>query len=152
MDRDRFLLSSRYIFIVKLSHRPGMKTKVFFLVLMMFAIISCTKDKSTSYLLKYVIKATYDNPLDHGGQVNAEVTHVSLTMPGGSNSVSENLSTPYMSLEREYPSGMTVTATCQSVLTHVTVTVEMWLNGTKWKELTVYGSDSYTDVTVTGTI
>ena len=100
----------------------------------------------------YAVKATYDNPLDHGGMVNAEVTNVALTMPSGSNSTSLNLSTPHTTAEREYPSGMTVTATCQSVLTHVTVTVEIWKNGVKWKFLTVPGSNAYTDVTVTGSI
>jgi len=123
------------------------------LVCAMVSFFSCTKDEESSgEKIYYVIKATYDNPLDHDGLTNAEVTHVALTMPDGNNSVSENLSTPYTSNERDYASGMTVTATCESVLTHVTVTVEIWRNGDLWKNQTVLGSDNYTDVTVTGTL
>jgi hypothetical protein len=130
-----------------------MKTKALILFLFLIAVISCSKDNSTSGVkVYYVIKATYDNPQDHGGMTNAEVTHVAMTMPTGSNSVSENLSTPHTTAEREYESGMKVTATCESVLTHVTVTVEIWRNGVKWKYLTVPGGNSYTVVTVTGTL
>ena len=129
-----------------------MKIKAAFIILLVSAIVSCNKDNSSSNLVKYIIKATYDNPADHAGLTSADVTHVALTMPGSKNSVSENLSTPYLSLEREYSSGTTLTATCESVLSHVTVTVEIWLNGAKWKYLTVYGSDSYTNVKVTGTL
>jgi hypothetical protein len=130
-----------------------MKTRTLFIFLLLFSVISCSKDSGSSgNLVYYVIKATYDNPADHGGAINAEVTHVALTMPSGSNSTSENLSTPHTTAEREYPAGMTVTATCESVLTHVTVTVEIWRNKVKWKYLTVPGSNSYTDVTVTGTL
>ena len=114
---------------------------------------SCSKDSTSSgNRIYYVIKATYDNPADHNGMINAEVTHVALTMPNGSNSTSENLSTPHTTAEREYPSGMTITATCESVLTHVTVTVEIWKNGVKWKDQTAMGTDGYVSVTVTGTI
>jgi hypothetical protein len=113
----------------------------------------CKKDSASSgNKIYYVIKATYDNPQDHSGLIDAEVTHVALTMPTGSNSVSENLTTPHTTAERDYPSGMTVTATCESVLTHVTVTVEIWRDGTLWKHQTVLGSGNYTDVTVTGTL
>jgi len=52
----------------------------------------------------------------------------------------------------KYKPGMTVTATCESVLTHVTVTVEIWRDGVKWKDQTVLGSSNYTDVTVAGTL
>jgi hypothetical protein len=131
-----------------------MKTKSVLLVLLVIAATffsSCSKDNaSTGTKIYYVIKASYDDPLNHTGFPT--VTNVALTMPGGSNSVSGNLSTPHTTDERDYPSGMTVTATCQSVLTHVTVTVEIWKNGVLWKQLTVPGSSSYTDVTVTGTI
>jgi len=131
-----------------------MKTKSGLLVLLMFLIaffFSCTKDSASSGTkIYYVIKASYDNPLDHTGFPT--VTNVALTMPSGSNSVSGNLSTPHTTDEREYPSGMTVTATCQSVLTHVTVTIEIWKNGVLWKNLTVPGSSNYTDVTVSGII
>lgn len=134
-----------------------MKTKSVLLVLLMFVVIlisfSCAKDSASSgNKIYYVIKATYDNPLDHSGFTNAEVTHVALTMPSGSNSVSENLSTPHTTAEREYESGMAVTATCESVLTHVTVTVEIWRDGVLWKHQTVLGSNNYTVVTVTGTL
>jgi hypothetical protein len=135
-----------------------MKTKSILLVLLMFAMtsfISCTKDNGSSGdTINYVIKATYDNPQDHPGLTNAEVTHLSLTTPSGSNSVSENATTPLSigSGWGKYKSGMTVTATCESVLTHVTVTVEIWRNGTLWKNQTVQGSNNYTDVTVTGTL
>ena len=133
-----------------------MKTKsIFFILLAMIMTISfsCSKDdKSSGNMIYYVIKATYDNPLDHDGFTNAEVTHLALTMPSGSDSVSENLLAPHTTAEREYPSGMTVRATCESVLTHVTVTLEIWRNGTKWKSLTVPGSGNYTVVTVTGTL
>jgi len=130
-----------------------MKTKAIIFLLFLVAAISCSKDSSSSGIkVYYVIKATYDNPLDHGGMTNAEVTHVAMTMPSGSNSTSENLSTPHTTLERDYESGMTVTATCESVLTHVTVTVEIWKDGVKWKYLTVPGGNNYTVVTVTGTL
>jgi hypothetical protein len=136
-----------------------MKTKIGLFILLMFAMasfLSCSKDNGngpdSGIKIYYVIEATYDNPQDHDGYTNAEVTHVALTMPSGSNSTSENLTTPYTSNERDYPSGMTIIATCESVLTHVTVTVEIWRNGTLWKNQTVLGSDSYTDVTVTGTL
>jgi len=133
-----------------------MKTKSTLLVLFMFVAVSffsCKKDStSTGNKIYYVIKATYDNPQDHSGIINAEVTHVALTMPGGTNSVSENLSTPHTTAERDYTSGMTVIATCESVLTHVTVTVEIWRDGALWKHQTVLGSSSYTEVTVTGTL
>lgn len=135
-----------------------MKTKSLLLVLLMVTMtsfFSCKKDSGgTGYTINYVIKATYDNPQDHAGLVNAEVTHLALTTPSGGNSVSENSSTPLSigSGWGTYPSGMTVTATCESVLTHVTVTVEIWRNGVLWKNQTVPGSDGYTDVTVTGTL
>jgi hypothetical protein len=134
-----------------------MKTKFFlFGILMcsMVSFLSCAKDNNTSSgtRIYYVINATYDNPQDHDGFIYGEVTHVALTMPSGSNSTSENILTPFTSSEKEYPSGMTVTATCESVLAHVTVTVEIWRNGVLWKNQTVLGSDNYTDVTVTGTL
>lgn len=133
-----------------------MKTKAILLVLFMVAAVlfpGCKKDNvSSGNKIYYVIKATYDNPQDHSGLIDAEVTHVAMTMPTGSNSVSENLTTPHTTDERDYPSGMTVTATCESVLTHVTVTVEIWRDGTLWKHQTVLGSGNYTDVTVTGTL
>jgi len=129
-----------------------MKIRAVFIILVVSAIVSCSKDNSSTNLVKYIIKATYDNPAYHDGLTNAQVTHVALTMPRGNNSVSENLSTPYISLEREYSSGTTITARCASAHSHVTITVEIWLNGTKWKHLTVNGSDSYTDATVTGTL
>jgi hypothetical protein len=136
-----------------------MKTKTYLSVLLMMAImlfLSCSKGggdgAASGNKIYYVIKATFDNPQDHGGIKNTEVTNVALTMPSGSNSVSGNLSTPHTTLERVYPSGMVVKATCQSVLTHVTVTVEIWRNGVLWKNQTVQGSNGYTDVTVTGTL
>jgi len=133
-----------------------MKTLAIAPVLLMFALtsfFSCSDENTTSgNMIYFVIKATYDNPQDHSGLINAEVTHVALTMPSGSNSVSENLSTPHTTAERKYPSGMTVTATCESVLTHVTVTLEIWHDGVLWKHQTVLGNDSYTEVTVTGTL
>ncbi len=130
-----------------------MKIKTIFLILLaVYTFSSCSKNSGSGTRIYYVIKATYDNPQDHGGMINAEVTNVALTMPGGSNSTSMNLSTPHTTAEREYQSGMSVTATCESVLTHVTVTVEIWRNGAKWKFLTVPGSTSYTSVTVTGTV
>ena len=136
-----------------------MKMKYILFALLMPAVAlfsSCTKDSDSSGTsgtkIYYVIKATYDNPQDHSGLINAEVTHVALTMPSGSNSTSENLTTPHTTAEREYTTGMTVTATCESVLSHVTVTVEIWRNGVLWKHQTVLGGAYYTDVTVTGTI
>ena len=130
-----------------------MKTRLILLPLLMVILLSCQKDNpSSGSKVYYVLKATYDNPQDHDGMINAGLTNVALTMPTGSNSTSMYLSTPHTTAEREYPAGMTVTATCQSVLTHVTVTVEIWRDGVKWKYLTVAGSDSYTDVTVTGTL
>ena len=134
-----------------------MNTKSILLALLLIVLIplsSCQKDGDSvgGDKVYYVIKATYDNPADHDGFVNAEVTHVALTMPGGSNSTSENLLCPHTTAERVYESGMTVTATCESVLSHVTVTVEIWKNGAKWKFLTVMGSDNYSVCTVTGTI
>jgi hypothetical protein len=133
-----------------------MKTKTFIsglLMIVMVSLLSCSKENAVSgNKIFYVIKATYDNPQDHDGIIDAEVTHVALTMPGGSNSVSENLLTPFTSSEKEYPSGMTVTATCESVLNHVTVTVEIWRNGSLWKNETVPGSENYTDVSVTGSL
>lgn len=137
-----------------------MKTKSILLVLLMFIMtlfFSCKKDDSGSVsgsTINYIIKATYDNPQDHGGLTNAEVTHLALTTPSGSNSVSENATTP-MSIGKDwgkYKSGMTVTATCESVLSHVTVTVEIWRDGVLWKHQTVLGSANYTDVTVTGAL
>lgn len=129
------------------------KTLLFAILLLALMPFSCSKDEAGSgNKIYYVIKATYDNPQDHDGFINAEVTHVAMTMPGGTNSTSENLSTPYTSSERDYPSGMAVTATCESVLTHVTVTIEIWRNGVLWKNQTVMGSDSYSVVTVTGTL
>jgi len=137
-----------------------MKTKSIFPVLLVFVItfFSCTKDDGGSNAsgdtINYVIKATYDNPNDHDGRTNAEVTHLALTTPSGSSSVSENCSTP-LSIGSEwgkYKSGMTVRATCESVLSHVTVTVEIWRNGVLWKNQTVLGGNYYTDVTVTGTL
>jgi hypothetical protein len=133
-----------------------MKTSSVLMIILLFAVTllpSCKKDSAASGTkVYYVIKATYDNPQDHSGMINAEVTHVALTMPSGSNSVSENLLTPHTTAERDYPAGMTVTATCESVLAHVTVTVEIWRNGELWKHQTVLGSNNYTDVTVSGTL
>jgi hypothetical protein len=133
-----------------------MKTGTFLFGLLMIAVVSllsCGKENADSgNKIYYVLKATYDNPQDHDGYTDAEVTHVALTMPSGSNSVSENILTPFTSSEKDYPSGMTVTATCESVLNHVTVTVEIWRNGALWKNQTVLGSDNYTVVTVTGTL
>jgi hypothetical protein len=140
--------------------KPKMKTKSILLVLLMLAMtsfFSCTKDDTGSVsgsTINYVIKATYDNPQDHSGMTNAEVTHLALTTPSGSNSVSENSTTPISigSDWGKYKSGMTVTATCESVLSHVTVTVEIWRDGVLWKHQTVLGSANYTDVTVTGAL
>jgi hypothetical protein len=135
-----------------------MKTKSILLVLLILAstsFLSCKKDSGASgYTINYVIKATYDNPQDHGGYTDAEVTHLALTTPSGSNSVSENSTTPLTigSGWGKYKAGMTVTATCESVLSHVTVTVEIWRDGVLWKNQTVLGSNNYTDVTVTGTL
>ena len=135
-----------------------MKVKFVLMAILFFAgaaFYSCTKENSAlGYTVNYVIKATYDNPADHGGLINAEVTHLALTTPSGGNSVSENSTTPVSigSGWGKFPSGMTVTATCESVLTHVTVTVEIWRDGALWKNATVLGSNSYTDVTVTGTL
>jgi len=135
-----------------------MKTKFFPLVLLsivLLSLFSCSKDSSSSgYTINYVIKATYDNPQDHGGMTNAEVTHLALTTPTGSNSTSENSTTPISigSGWGKFKAGMTVTATCESVLTHVTVTVEIWRDGVLWKHMTALGSADYTDVTVTGTL
>jgi hypothetical protein len=134
-----------------------MKTKSILLVVLMLAVatLSCKKDSSASgNTINYVIKATYDNPQDHAGLTNAEVTHLALTTPSGSNSVSENSTTPLSigSGWGKYAAGMTVTATCESVLSHVTVTVEIWRDGVLWKHQTAMGSSSYTDVTVTGTL
>ena len=138
-----------------------MKTNTCFCLFLMFAMstfFSCTKDSSGSgssgSTINYVIKATYDNPQDHGGLINAEVTHLALTTPSGSNSVSENCTTP-LSIGSDwgkFKAGMTVTATCESVLSHVTVTVEIWRDGVLWQHQTVLGSTNYTDVTVTGTL
>lgn len=132
-----------------------MKTKALLSVLLlavMATFLSCTKDagESSGTKIFYVLKATYDNPQDHDGYTDASVTNVALTMPNGGYSTSLNLLTPFTSSEKEYPSGMTVMATCESVLSHVTVTVEIWKNGALWKEQTVLGSDNYTIVTVTG--
>ena len=124
-------------------------------VILAGSMLSCKKDSSSSgYTINYVITATYDNPNDHDGLTYAEVTHLSLTTPSGGSSTSENSTTPISigSGWGKFNTGMTVTATCESVLTHVTVTVEIWRDGVKWKYLTVNGSDSYTDVTVTGTL
>jgi len=135
-----------------------MKTKSILLLLLMITIpslFSCKKDSGGSgYTINYVIKATYDNPKDHDGFVNAEVTHLALTTPSGGNSVSENSLTPISigSGWGKYSPGMKVTATCESVLTHVTVVVEIWRDGVLWKNQTVLGSNNYTDVTVTGTL
>lgn len=126
-----------------------------FLMVTLVSFLSCTKDKNASgYTINYVIKATYDNPQDHDGLINAEVTHLALTTPSGSNSVSEASTTPISigSGWGKYAAGMTVTATCESILSHVTVTVEIWRDGVLWKNQTVLGSDNYTDVTVTGTL
>jgi len=135
-----------------------MKTKLFSGIILMFVLAIClsceNENVSGGYTINYVVKATYDNPQDHNGIVNAEVTHLALTTPSGSNSTSENSSTPLSigSGWGKFQSGMTVTATCESVLTHVTVTVEIWKDGVLWKQQTVMGSDSYTDVTVSGTL
>jgi hypothetical protein len=135
-----------------------MKTKSILLFLLIFTIplfYKCKKDsESSGFTFNYVIKATYDNPQDHVGHINAEVTHLALTTPSGGNSVFENSTTPISigSGWGKYKPGMTVTATCESVLTHVTVTVEIWRDGVKWKDQTVLGSSNYTDVTVTGTL
>jgi predicted transcriptional regulator with HTH domain len=51
-----------------------------------------------------------------------------------------------------YPKGMTVRVTAESVLTHVTVTVEIWKNGVKWKEQTTMGTNAYVVATATGVI
>jgi len=137
-----------------------MKAKTSLFVLLMVAMVlftTCSKDESSSasgYTINYVIKATYDNPQDHDGYINAEVTHLALTTPSGGNSTSENCTTPLSigSGWGKYKSGMTVTATCESVLSHVTVVVEIWRDGVLWKHQTVIGSANYTDVTVTGTL
>lgn len=83
-----------------------------------------------------------------------QVNKRSLTTPSGGNSVSENSTTPISigSGCGKYKPGIRVTATCESVLTHVTVTVEIWRDGVKWKDQTVLGSSNYTDVTVAGTL
>ena len=137
-----------------------MKTKslsFFLLLVVLSSFLSCTKDSnstSSGYTINYVITATYDNPQDHDGLTNADVTNLALTTPSGSNSTSEDATTPISigSGWGKYHAGMTVTATCESVLAHVTVTVEIWRNGVLWKNQTVLGSESYTDVTVTGTL
>ncbi len=134
-----------------------MKTNSALILILMFlsvTLISCKKEGASGYTINYVIKATYDNPADHDGMINAEVTHLALTTPSGSNSVSENSTTPLSigSGWGKFKAGMTVAATCESVLTHVTVTVEIWRDGVKWKNMTVLGSNNYTDVTVTGTL
>ncbi len=123
------------------------------LVLGLVSLASCTKEnESSGNKIYYVLIATYDNPADHDGLIYSDVTLVSLTNPDGSCATSYNLMTPFTSTEREFPSGMTVTATCESVLNHTTVNVEIWRNGSLWKSQTVPGSDNYTDVTVTGTL
>jgi hypothetical protein len=135
-----------------------MKTRIisFLLLLVVSAsFLSCEKESGSQgqgYKIKYVLKATYDNPQDHDGFIDAELTNVALTTPSGGNSVSLNLLTPFSIEWDNYPAGMTVTATGESVLTHVTVTLEIWRNGVLWKQQTVLGSDNYTVVTVTGTL
>jgi hypothetical protein len=136
-----------------------MKTKyiVFFLLgVAITSFLSCSKDKdgANGTTFNYVIKATWDIPADHIGEPPPEVTHLALTTPSGGNSTSENCSTPLSIGEEwgDYPEGMTVTATCESVLSHVTLTVEIWKNGTLWKSDTQLGGAYYTVVTVTGTL
>jgi len=135
-----------------------MKTKINLFVLLVFTIASfssCTKDESASgYTINYVIKATWDIPADHLGEPNPGVTHLALTTPSGSSSTSEYSSTPISIGEGwgKYSEGMTITATCESVLSHVTLTVEIWRDGKLWKTDTQLGGDYYTDITVTATL
>jgi hypothetical protein len=59
-----------------------MRIKALFFVFLTAIVASCSKDSASSgNRIYYVIKATYDNPTDHDGMINAEVTHVALTMP-----------------------------------------------------------------------
>lgn len=133
-----------------------MKSKIALLGIMilgMVSFLSCTKDNEGSgNRIYYVLIATYDNPADHYGLTYSDVTLVSLTNPDGTSATSYNLMTPFTSAEREFPSGMTITATCESVLNHTSVTIEIWRNGSLWKSQMVPGSDNYTDVTVTATL
>ncbi|MCF8378048.1 MAG: hypothetical protein K9H49_00640 [Bacteroidales bacterium] len=136
-----------------------MKTKNLLFVLLIFvgaSFLSCSKDDSGDggTTINYVVKATYDNPQDHDGRIDAEVTNLALTTPSGGNSVSLNSLTP-LSIGKDwgpYPAGMTVRVTAESVLTHVTVTVEIWKNGVLWKEQTAMGTDAYVVATATGVI
>lgn len=135
-----------------------MKTKIFFLTLFTIvavSLLSCSKDKEPGGdSINYIVKATWDNPADHIGEGNPAVTNLALTTPSGGNSVSLHILTP-VSIGTDwgpYPSGMTVRVTAESVLTHVTVTVEIWRNGTLWKQQTAVGGNYYAVATATGTL
>jgi hypothetical protein len=138
-----------------------MKTKNLLLVLLMFVVtsfFSCTKDDGAGSgggdTINYIVKATYDNPKDHGGSINADVTNLALTTPSGSSSVSMYCDTP-LSIGKDwgkYPKGMYIRVTAESVLTHVTVTVEIWRNGVKWKEQTTMGTNAYVTAKAEGTL
>ena len=119
------------------------------------SLSSCSKNSSSSgSTINYVITATWDIPADHIGEPAPDVTHLALTTPSGGNSTSENSSTPISIGEAwgKYPDGMMVTATCESVLSHVTLRVEIWRNGSLWKSDTQLGGNYYTDITVSGTL
>lgn len=134
-----------------------MKTKRFFLILftIFLVLISCSKDKDSSGVsINYIVNATWDNPAEHIGEPAPAVTNLSLTTPSGSNSVSLHSLTP-ISIGTSwgaYPAGMTVKVTAESVLTHVSVTVEIWRNGVLWKNQTTVGGNYYAVATATGTI
>jgi hypothetical protein len=135
-----------------------MKTNRFLLILFSIVVvllISCSKDKeATGDSINYVVKATWDNPADHIGELSPAVTNLSLTTPSGGNSVSLHSLTP-VSIGTEwgpYPAGMTVKVTAESVLTHVSVTVEIWRNGVLWKNNTAVGGNYYAVATATGTL
>ena len=135
-----------------------MKTKRFLLILfpvVLLFLISCTKDKEApGDSINYIVKATWDNPADHIGELSPAVTNLSLTTPSGGNSVSLHSMTP-VSIGTEwgpYPAGMTVRVTAESVLTHVSVTVEIWKNGVLWKNNTAVGGNYYAVATASGTL
>jgi hypothetical protein len=134
-----------------------MKTKSFFLVLFTIVsifLISCSKDEgSKGDTINYIVKATWDNPADHIGETPA-VTNLAMTTPSGGNSVSLHSLCP-VDIGTQwgpYPAGMTVRVTAESVLTHVTVTVEIWRNGVLWKNQTAVGGNYYAVATATGTL
>ena len=118
-------------------------------------LISCSKDKESSGTsINYIVKATWDNPAEHLGELAPAVTNLSLTTPSGGNSVSLHSSTP-ISIGTSwgpYPAGLAVKVTAESVLTHVTVTVEIWRNGVLWKNQTTAGGNFYAVATATGVI